>query len=250
MTQRLHMYADLAKYYDTQYSSKDYPTEVRRLEALARRYGRSGGTTWLDVACGTGKHLEILRRRHACAGVDASPEMLRIARRRLPGIPLHRGDMRTFRLGRTFDVVTCLFSAIGHLTSERDIRKTFATLARHLKVGGVAIVEPWVLPSKARPGHVSMRTCQDPDFTLVRLAYSKVRGRMTVIRYFYLIGEPGRGIRFLEETDRGLMVDAHRLQSLMKNSGLIPHFLARGFTSERGLLVGIKSEGGVSSRNP
>jgi len=242
MTQGLHMYSDLAKYYDGQYAAKDYREEVRRLEAIARRYGRSGGRSWLDVACGTGKHLDFLRRRHECAGVDASPEMLRVARRRLHGVPLVRGDMRTFRLGRTFDVVTCLFSAIGHLTSEEDIRKTFDTISRHLKPGGVAIVEPWILPSKARPGHISLRTYQDPTVTVVRLAYSTVRGRTTVIRYCYLIGEPGRGIRFLEETDRGRMVDARRLQLLLRRSGLAPRFLSRGFASDRGLLIGRKSD--------
>ena len=242
MTQGLHMFADLAKYYDGQYSGKKYRDEVLELEAIARRYGRSGGMSWLDVACGTGRHLEFLRRRHDCAGVDANPQMLRVARRRLPGVTLVRGDMRSFRLGRTFDVVTCLFSAIGLLTREEDIRRTFVTISRHLKPGGVAIVEPWILPSKARPGHIHLRTFQDATVTFVRLAYSKVQGRMTIIRYFYLIGEPGKGIRFLEETDRGRMVDAPRLMSLMKSSGLAPRFLARGFTSDRGLLIGRKTD--------
>jgi len=235
-----HMYTDLAKFYDLQYSGKNYRTEVRKLEAIARRYGRSGGTAWLDVACGTGRHLEILRRRHICAGVDASADMLRVARRRLTGVPLARGDMRTFRLGRRFDVVSCLFSAVGHLPSEGDLRKSFANFARHLRPGGVAIVEPWVLPSRAKPNHLSLRTCEDPTVTLVRLAYSQLRGRWTVIRYHYLIGEPGKGIRYFEETDRELMVDAVRLQRLMRDAGLRPHFLARGFSSGRGLLIGVK----------
>jgi SAM-dependent methyltransferase len=234
------MYRDLAEYYDLQYSGKDYRREVRKLEGIARRYGRSGGSSWLDVACGTGKHLEILRRRHVCTGVDASPEMLRAARRRLSGVRLVRGDMRTFRLGRRFDVVTCLFSAIGHLTTERDVRRTFANLSHHVKPGGVAIVEPWILPSRARPGHLHLQSVQDAKVTLVRLAHSTVRGRWTVIRYHYLVGEPRRGIRYLRETDRGLMIDPVRLQQLMGSVGLKPRFLSRGFTPDRGLLLGIK----------
>ena len=243
MTDGLHMYADLAKYYDRQYSWKDYRAEVRRLEAIARRYGRSGGNSWLDVACGTGRHLEVLRRRHVCAGVDASADMLRIARRRLPDVPITRGDMCRFQLGRQFDVVSCMFSAVAHLRTEGDLARAFANFARHLRPGGVAIVEPWVLPSQAKPGHLSLRTYQDPTVTLVRLASSQIRGRRTVIRYHYLIGEPGKGIRYLEETDRGLMVDARRLQQLMRRAGLRPRFLARGFSSDRGLLIGVKNRG-------
>lgn len=250
MTQDLHIYRDLAKYYDAQYSKKDYAAEVRQLEAIVRRYGRSGGSSWLDVACGTGRHLALLRPRHECFGVDANVEMLRIARKRLPGVPLVRGDMRSFRLPQKFDVVTCLFSAIGHLTSERDLETTFNNFARHLKPGGVAIVEPWILPSRARPGHVHLVTLQNRRFTLVRLAYSIIRGRRTLIHYHYLIGEPGRGIRYLEETDRGLMVDPVRLQQLMKRVGLTPRFLARGFYRDRGLLIGVKGRAVPRSQAP
>ena len=240
MTQGLHLYRDLAKYYDIQYSWKDYRAEVRKLEQIVRQYGRSGGRSWLDVACGTGKHLELLRRRYDCVGVDASAEMLRVARRRLPGVRLVQADMRSFSLGRQFDVVSCMFSAIGHLTSERDLARAFARFAGHLKPGGVAIVEPWILPSRAKPGHVHLRTYESPEVTLVRMAYSRIRGRHTIIRYYHLIGIPRRGIQFLEEVDRGLMADPAGLQRLMRRAGLVPHFLLRGFTRDRGLLLGVK----------
>jgi len=240
MTSALRMYGDLAQYYDLEYSRKDYRGEVRRLEELADRYGRSGGTSWLDVACGTGRHLEVLRAHHVCTGVDASREMLRLARRRLPGMRLVQGDMRTFRLGDRFDVVSCLFSAVGHLETEADLTKAFANFAHHLRPGGVAIVEPWILPSRAKPDHLSLRTVEVSKLTLVRLARSTIRGRRLVIQYRYLIGERGRGIRYLEETDRPLMVDAVRLKDLMRKAGLRPRFLMRGFASERGLLLGLK----------
>jgi len=138
----LSQFHGLAKYYDAINDWKDYRRETERLETIARSFGRPGRTAWLDVACGTGRHLEFLRRRHTTVGVDGSREMLRIARRRLPGVPLVLADMHTFRLKRRFDVVSCLFSAIGHLRTKEDVRTTFANFARHLNPGGVAIVEP------------------------------------------------------------------------------------------------------------
>lgn len=236
----LPMYHGLAPYYDAIYAWKNYALECRRLESVARRFGRSGGTSWLDVACGTGRHLEYLRRRHACVGVDASPEMLRIARQRLPGIRFVRGDMRTFDLREKFDVVSCLFSAVGHLRTERDLAKSFANFARHLRPGGVVIVEPWLEPSRFRPGSVHLRTYEDPKVTIVRVAYSSRRGNQSIIRYSFLIGEPERGIHHIEEVDRGFLASSRLLQELMRKTGLTPRFFRHGFTQDRGLLVGMK----------
>jgi len=230
----------LAEYYDALVAQKNYRSEVGQLERLARRFGQSKGRTWLDVACGTGRHLEFLRRTRPVCGVDLSPEMLRVARRRLPGVPLVSGDMRSFRLGKEFDVVTCLYSAIGHLRTEADLRRTFRNFARHLKPGGVAIVEPWIDPTEFHREMIHLVTHRGPKGTIVRLAYSRRRGKHSVIRYHYLIGEPGRGIRHLEETDIGLLVPRKRLLELMAQGGLQARFLRRGLPTGRGLLVGTK----------
>lgn len=234
------MYRELAEHYDAIYERKDYRGECSRLEHIARRYGRPGTTSWLDVACGTGRHLSFLQRKHSTMGLDQSPEMLRLARRRLPGIPLALGDMRAFRLDRRFDVVSCLFSAIGHLTSPEEVRTTFANFARHLTDGGVLIVEPWIEPSGIRPGSLHLRTHESSGATIVRLAASARRGDQSVITYHYLIGKPGRGIRHFEETDVGLMLAHQRLLALLRAAGLEAHFLRRGLMRGRGLLVGIK----------
>jgi len=58
--------------------------------------------------------LEYLRNHYEVEGLDISQELLTIAGQRNPGVPLHLGDMTNFDLGRAFDVVTCLFSAIAY----------------------------------------------------------------------------------------------------------------------------------------
>lgn len=241
------MFGRLARYYDVLYVAKDYRGECRTLESVARRWGRSSGRDWLDVACGTGKHLSFLRPHFNVVGVDLSRAMLRAARRRLPGVRLVVGDMRTFRLNATFDVVTCLFSAIGHLPSERGLGQTFANFARHLKPGGVAIVEPWIEPADFRVGSVHLVTHSDPDLKIARLASSGRRGNHTVVRYHYLIGERGRGVEHFEEVDIGLGVPRARLVELMRRSGLTARFLRGGLTSGRGLLVGVKPRAAAAS---
>lgn len=234
------MFGELARYYDALYAGKDYRGEVETLTRLSRRWGRSGGRRWLDVACGSGRHLELLRKGFTVEGVDASPEMLRRARVRVPGVPLHRADMRTFRLPGRFDVVSCLFSAIGHLPSEAAVGAAFANFARHLAPGGVVIVEPWIDPVEFRPGMVHLVTAREPGLQLARLAYSRRRGSRSLVEYHYLLGEAGRGVRHLHEVDRGTLVPRRRLVELMRRSGLSARFLRNGLPTGRGLVVGVK----------
>jgi ubiquinone/menaquinone biosynthesis C-methylase UbiE len=239
---KLSQFHELAKYYDALNDWKDYRGESQRLETIARRFGRPGKTSWLDVACGTGRHLEFLGRRHYTTGADGSREMLRIARRRLPGVRLVLGDMRDVRLGRRFDVVSCLFSAIGHLTTVRDVRRTLANFARHVNPGGVVIVEPWIERSAFRPGSIYLRTHASPGFTVARLSYSSRRGRRSDVHFHFLVGRPGHNIRYFHEIDSGLLLSRAELLRLMRSVGLRPHYISRGFSPGRGLVVGVQRE--------
>ena len=234
------MFHQLARFYDDLLAGKDYAAESARLEAIARRYGRCGGKTWLDVACGTGRHLEHLRLHHDVVGVDASAPMLRLARRRLPGVPLVRGDMRSFRLGRTFDVVSCLFSAVAHLATEQDLERTFANFERHLAPGGLAIVEPWIDPAQFRPGFIHLLAHEGPGRTVVRLDHAARRGNRSVLRCHYLVAEADSGIQHWQETDLGLLVPRPRLEAILRRTGLLPRFLDKGLRPGRGLLLGQK----------
>jgi ubiquinone/menaquinone biosynthesis C-methylase UbiE len=238
---RPSQFYELAEYYDCLNEWKDYPRETRDLEAIVRRSGLRGRTSWLDVACGTGRHLEFLRRKHPVVGVDLSREMLNIARDRLPGVCLVRGDMRTFRLKRRFDVVSCLFSAIGHLRTNDDVQRAFKNFARHLNPGGIAVVEPWIDPSKFRSGYVHLRTYKSPDLAAARLAYSERRGGHSVVHFHFLTGKPDRGFQYREVVDVGLLLSRRELLRLMGAAGLRPRFLSTGLLTGRGLLIGRKA---------
>ena len=54
------MFTDSAHIYDAVYSFKDYGAESARIHTLIEERS-PGASTLLDVACGTGKHLEQLR---------------------------------------------------------------------------------------------------------------------------------------------------------------------------------------------
>ena len=107
------MWSTLAEHYDLMYDWKPYRTESRTLVQLIRRAGKSRENHPLDVACGSGEHLKHLTKFFRITGVDNSSAMLKIARKKLPGIRFHQQDMMRLNLGRQFDVILWLFAGIA-----------------------------------------------------------------------------------------------------------------------------------------
>src|SRR4051812_9568087 len=83
------------------------PANCREYVALHHRLGVDAGDRLLDIACGAGLALELARLRGAvCAGIDAAPRLVAIARDRTPAPDVRGGDMHAlpWRDG-SFDVV-------------------------------------------------------------------------------------------------------------------------------------------------
>jgi ubiquinone/menaquinone biosynthesis C-methylase UbiE len=232
-------YTVLARYYDQVYAWKDYAGDVRRIRALARRKGRPHSRTLLDVGCGTGTHLLLLKRWFRCTGLDRSPEMLRVARRKSRDVRWVVGDMERFELGEQFDVVTCLFGAIGYARTIPRLRRTLRGFARHLRPGGLLVIDPWMTPDSFRDGHVNLRVHDTADVKIARIGVSRRRGRTSTVEFGYVIGTPGGPVRMFRETHRlGLFTVSEQLAAL-EAAGFRAQFLRRGFTFDRGLFVGV-----------
>ena len=192
-------YARSAEFYDLVYAGKPYADEAAAVHARIQAHLRSGGDALLDVGCGTGKHLEHLRAHYRVEGLDLEEELLRIACERFPDASFHRGDMRDFDLGRRFDAIVCLFSAIGYVLTEEGLRQTIATFARHLEPGGVAVVEPWLSPENFHPGHPRLDASESPSgLKVARVGRTAWEGHLSVIHFVYVVGDAD-GIDHWEE---------------------------------------------------
>ncbi len=231
------MFNRSAALYDAIYSFKNYEEEAARIHALIQEHKRSPGDTLLDVACGTGKHLGFLSRHYRVEGLDLDPGLLEVARRENPDLVFHQGDMTSFELGRQFDVVTCLFSSIGYAKTLAKMRQTIKTLSRHLRPGGVLLVEPWFTPEEYRPGMLGAHFVDEPELKIARMSISEVIGGVSVLDFHYLVGTPQGVEHFTERHELGLFTREEHLQALA-DAGLEAIYDPEGLMG-RGLYIAV-----------
>jgi len=120
--------------YDERYDRRAATGENVHGEAdLVMRYAP---TTVLDAGCGTGRVArELARRGVDVVGIDLDREMLATARRRSPDGRWVEGDLASFDLDRTFDLVLAAGNVMILLTPDTEAT-VIEHLARHLGPGG------------------------------------------------------------------------------------------------------------------
>jgi SAM-dependent methyltransferase len=142
------MKADLNRYEDPWTAEiYDYQTEgVAGDVDFWLDLARQAGGNVLELACGTGRVVIPLARGGVrVTGLDISPNMLAVARRKLNEEPpeviervaLVGGDMREFEIGRRFGLVFVAFRSFQALLTPADQRACLECAARHLERGGL-----------------------------------------------------------------------------------------------------------------
>lgn len=191
----------------------------------------------LDVACGTGAHLERFSTHFGTvAGLELSPHMREIAEQRLPGHRVHAGNMREFDLGRTFDAVLCMCFSLGYMSTVEELRASAAALVRHVAPGGVLIAEPWWFPEQFIEGYVSAALAQESGRAVSRLSHSVRDGRTTRMTVRYTVAEES-GIREFTEYETYSLFTREEYLEAFSRAGCQVEFLA-GWPNGRGLLIG------------
>jgi SAM-dependent methyltransferase len=135
------MYTELAPWFHLLTRPADYWDEAAFVARVVDEVAIGEARTLLELGSGGGNNASHLKARFECTLADISPDMLALSRSLNPECEHLEGDMRSLRLGRTFDVVF-IHDAIGYLTSEADLRAGIATAAAHVRPGGVVILTP------------------------------------------------------------------------------------------------------------
>lgn len=218
------LYGDLAWLFPILLPPEDYLAESEDFARIIERSAAIPVRTLLHLGCGGGLNDAGFKRRFRVTGLDASEAMLEQARRRNPEAEYVRGDLKTARLGRTFDAVVAVDS-LDYMTTPADLEAAFATAWTHLAPGGVFFflletsrerfrqnrTDCW---SAAREGVevVFVENSYDPDpsdtvFETTMIFLVREGGRLRI--------EPDRHLRGLFGEDR--VLDA------LARAGFVPH---------------------------
>jgi SAM-dependent methyltransferase len=232
------VFSKSAAYYDAIYSFKDYAAEAVEVQGLIEKRN-ADARTLLDVACGTGLHLQHLAGAFEVEGIDLDAGLLEIATERVPNVPFHEGDMRNFDLGKTFDAVTCLFSSIGYVGGPDELALTFERFAHHLNPGGVVVVEGWFSPDEWNEGHIGSVFVDKPELKLARMNVARSRGRMSIVDLHYLVGTLEGIEHFIEPHELYLFMPEEYVTALEATGLAVEH--DPDALMGRGVYIGVKS---------
>jgi hypothetical protein len=105
----------------------------------------------LELGSGGGNNASHLKASFRMTLVDRSPAMLDVSRRLNPECDHVEGDMRTVRLGRTFDAVF-VHDAIAYIATREDLGAVFATAFVHCRPGAPALFVPDYVTETFEPG--------------------------------------------------------------------------------------------------
>jgi SAM-dependent methyltransferase len=140
VTTRSEAYAAFAYAYDQALGKRFFKAVRTMLDAQLAKHP-TPDKTHLDVACGTGLALEhFTKRGWRSTGVDASVDMLSIARRRLraghsradgTSAPLIvAGDFLALPFRGTFGRITCLYDSLNHIRERDELIAAFRSMRR------------------------------------------------------------------------------------------------------------------------
>lgn len=208
----MKLYHELAEYYfSIENHHRNIQDDISLITLLMRGVE---SPSILDLGCGTGEHLHLLKRAgFQCTGIDSSPDMLKIAGVRFPGSARFiRDNMTSFDFFEEFDIITCFFGSFNYLTDNTDVDKVFWNTWRAMRPGGTALFEIWhsipVVKIEEKPLHHVSTT--NFDGTVIKRE---------------------RGFKLLDYPDR-TMVEVNYNYTLSDKRVLKDRHIMRAFTKE------------------
>ncbi len=221
------LYHDLADWWPLISPPAEY---TRTARFVAAAFGLAAGEPRdvLDLGSGGGHLASQLPSRFAVTMVDLSAAMLEQSRRLNPGRPHLVGDMRTVRLGRTFDVVLA-HDAIDYMTTEAELGQVIDTAFAHCRPGGVVVLVPdnTTETFRAATGYGGSDGADGRGARFLEWAYDPdPADSWTLADYAFLLRGADGAVRVVHETHRfGLFGHATWLR-LLAEGGFEPQAIA------------------------
>ena len=240
MTQKRTLYHSFADYYDLLHARKDYAGEVKKIRQIIKRSQKSDGCELLDVACGTGRHLSYFKNHFSCTGIDLHKGMLKVARKKVKGVTFKQAEMARFRLRKQFDVITCLYGGISYALSISELQKTLDNFSRHLKPGGVVIIEPYFTSKQFKPNRPKLSTIETKDIKIARVSLSRRKRNLATREMIIAIADRKNGVFSFEDERDVALFSVEQILAHMERAGFESTHIKNGITKQFDLYIGVK----------
>jgi SAM-dependent methyltransferase len=202
----LRMYGELASWFHLITAPAEYADEAEEVVRLLADHGvelrpANPDATLLELGSGGGNTASHLKAVAHLTLTDLAPAMLALSATLNPECEHIEGDMRTLRLGRTFDAVL-LHDAVMYMTTEADLRAAIETAFAHLRPGGALVLFPDFTAETYQPktehgGH------DGPDGRSLRYlewTFDPDPSDTTVVTHFaYLLRDADGSVRVLDD---------------------------------------------------
>lgn len=130
------------RWYAMLYSHRDGQDAASLVLPLIAKGGLLPGQRVLDMACGRGRHAQVLIARGLeVTGIDLTAESIQEARRLVPGARFEVFDMREPFADGYFDAAVCLFTSLGYTGDAQDDQRAVDAAAKALKPGGLYVLD-------------------------------------------------------------------------------------------------------------
>jgi len=204
----VQIFSSYGKYYDIIYADKEYEKECDFLEEAFKKYARTLPRTILDAGCGTGSHaVSLTKRGFKVTGVDASETMIKIAeakaKKNRADIDFHLMDLRNLQLNRKFDACIGMFTIVGYIIENEDVKKVLSNIRRHLNSHSLFLFDFWYGPAvlHIRPSP-RMKIAEKDDVRITRFAEPDLNTQLHLckVKYSLTVTEKKKVIDEIEET--------------------------------------------------
>lgn len=115
----------------------------------------------LDVGAGTGRlSIPLSEKGYTVTAIDPSDKMLQVLNSKDPKGKVHTvtSSIQNLDLQNTFPFIVCVFSVFCYLTTEQELKKAVASIAKHLAPEGRVLIDVTAL------GSFRGMNYDDPDF--------------------------------------------------------------------------------------
>lgn len=213
------LYNELAKYYDS-FNFSDYKKQAEFVVNIIKEYMPDDrNVKILDLACGTGEHIKILKKNFQISGLDLNEGMIKVAKEKNPNIDIVRGDLNNLHITKNkYNIIYCFSSSIQYVLDPNNLVNVFKSIRQGLKDKGVFILDLAYCQEKWQEGYVGIKTVVKDNFQIAEIFKSKSVDNISYYNPIYLINENGEN-KFYIDDHKIYLYSINYVRSILKNSG-------------------------------